>query len=270
MSASLPLPNQRHAHSRSPALSEKRQNQITRVIVKAAQILQQHGAESQLIEETTVRLGQALGLDSTEVALSANAIVLTSRFQGRCVTTTRRVVDRGINMHMVCEVQRITLLAEKQICHFEEVKQRLERLKPFKYNRWLVVLMIGLSCGSFSRLFGGDALVFMTTFVAAASAMFVRQELAHRHHNPLIIFASTATVATLLASVGVHWSWGNQPQLAMAASVLLLVPGFPLINAVSDMLKGHINMGIARWFFATLLTMSAAMGIALGMRLSGL
>jgi uncharacterized membrane protein YjjP (DUF1212 family) len=251
-------------------ISQERQNQITRVVIKAGQILQQHGAESKLIEETSVRLGLALGLESVEIAISANAIVLTSLYQGRCVTTTRRVFDHGINMQMVCDVQRITVLAEKQLYGFDEVNERLTRLKPFKHNRWAVVLMIGLSCGSFSHLFGGDAWVFLMTFIASATAMFVRQEIAARHHSPLINFAVTAFVATLIATCGVRYSIGNEPQLAMAASVLLLVPGFPLMNAVSDMMKGHINMALARWMAASLLTMSVAIGIALAMSVTGI
>ena len=50
----------------------------------------------------------------------------------------------------------------------------------------------------------------------------------------------------------------------------LLVPGFPLINAVSDMVKGYFNMGLARWGTATLLTISAAIGIILAMSVTGI
>ncbi|GAM76855.1 putative membrane protein [Vibrio ishigakensis] len=39
----------------------------------------------------------------------------------------------------------------------------------------------------------------------------------------------------------------------MASSVLMLVPGFPLINSVADVLKGYINMGIARFVMASFL-----------------
>ena len=48
-------------------------------------------AESRIIEQTTVRLGMALGLESVEMAISSSAIVPTSLYQGSCVTTTRRV-----------------------------------------------------------------------------------------------------------------------------------------------------------------------------------
>ena len=58
--------------------------------------------------------------------------------------------------------------------------------------------------------------------------------------------------------------------VAMAASVLLLVPGFPLINAVADMFKGHVNTGLARWAMASLLTLATCIGVVMAMALWGL
>ena len=57
-------------------LSREQQTEITRIIVKAGQMLAQFGAESRIIEQTTVRLGMALGLESVEMAISSSAIVL--------------------------------------------------------------------------------------------------------------------------------------------------------------------------------------------------
>lgn len=250
-------------------LTHEQQTELTRIAVKAGQILHQHGAESRLIEQTTQRIGVALGAQSIELSVTGDAIVITSLFEGKCITTTRRCYDRGINMHMVCEVQRICVMLEKHLLDAQQVKERLERLVPFKYNRWLVVLMIGFSCASFSHFFGGDLPVYITTFVASAAAMILRQELAHRQHNPFVNFALAAFLATSIASIGVINQFGEDPKIAMAASVLLLVPGFPLINAVSDMLKGYISTGIARWVFATLLTISVSIGIVGSMVITG-
>jgi uncharacterized membrane protein YjjP (DUF1212 family) len=251
------------------SLTYEAQSELTRIAVKAGQILLQHGAESRLVEQTTQRIGIALGAQSIELSVSSDAIVITSLLDGHCVTTTRRCYDRGINMHMVCEVQRICVMLEKQLLDAHQVKERLNRLVPFKYNRWLVVLMIGLSCGSFSHFFGGDLPVYITTFFASAAAMILRQELAHRQHNPFVNFALAAFLATSIASIGVIHQFGKDPKIAMAACVLLLVPGFPFINAVSDMLKGHISTGIARWVFATLLTISVSIGIVGSMAVTG-
>ena len=250
-------------------LTIENQNEITRIAAHAGQLLLQHGAESRLVKQTAERFGAALGVDSIEVALSSDAMVISSRYQERCVTTTRQCLDRGINMHLVCEVLRICVLVEKKLIDSKQAKCRLKRLKPQKYNRWLVVLMVGLSCGSFSHFFGGDWPVYSTTFFASAGAMILRQELAKFHHNPFVIFSLSAFVATTIASLGVIFEFGEKPQIALAASVLLLVPGFPLINAVSDILKGHINTGIARWVFASVLSLSASLGIVAAMSMMG-
>jgi uncharacterized membrane protein YjjP (DUF1212 family) len=251
------------------SLSPQAQTELTRIAVNAGQILHQHGAESRLIEQITQRIGLALGAHSIELSVSSDAIVITSLYEGHCVTTTRRCYDKGINMQMVCDVLRICVMLEKKLLDASQVKERLMHLTPYKYNRWLVVLMIGFSCSSFSHFFEGDWPVYITTFFASSSAMIVRQELALRHHNPFVNFSVSAFLATSIASIGVLFEFGDKPQIAMAASVLLLVPGFPLINAVSDMVKGHISMGIARWVFATLLTVSVSIGIVASMTLTG-
>jgi uncharacterized membrane protein YjjP (DUF1212 family) len=89
--------------------------------------------------------------------------------------------------------------------------------------------------------------------------------------NPLINFCCTAFVATsisgLLLRLGIFQQSSN---VAMAASVLLLVPGFPLINAVADMFKGHVNTGLARWTMASLLTLATCIGVVMAMALWGL
>ena len=127
------------------SVSYEEQNELTRIAVRAGQLLLQHGAESRIVEQTTQRIGLALGAESIEIAVSSDAIVITSRFNGHCVTTTRRCYDRGINMYMVCEVQRICVMLEKQLLDEKQVKERLNRLVPFKYNRWAVVLMVAFS-----------------------------------------------------------------------------------------------------------------------------
>ena len=141
------------------------------------------------MEQLSTRLGLALGMDSVESSISANAVVLTTLSHGACLTTTRKNVDRGINMQVVTEVQHIVILAEHHLADAHDVARRFDRIRPLRYPRWLVVLMVGLSCGCFSMLNGGGADAFLVTFIASGTAMLVRQILTARHMNPLINFA---------------------------------------------------------------------------------
>ena len=61
------------------------------------------------------------------------------------------------------------------------------------------------------------------------------------------------------------YSIGENPRIAMASCVLLLVPGYPLINSISDMVKCYINTGLARGMYALLLSAGACAGILLAM-----
>ncbi|MGF1753679.1 threonine/serine exporter family protein [Vibrio makurazakiensis] len=245
------------------------QRAISRLVAQAGQILLAHGAESTLVGDIMRRIGIASGVDEVEVALSANSLVVTTRIADHCITTTRSCADRGINMRAITQIQRICIMMEKGILDCSLAQRKLNAISPERYNRWLVVVMIGLSCASFSRLAGGDWNVFAMTFIASATGMIVRQEIGHRHFNPLLNFAITAFVTTLVSAQAVMHGIGNQPTIAMASSVLMLVPGFPLINSVADMLKGHINMGIARFTMASLLTLATSLGIVGAMSLTG-
>ncbi|WP_113632840.1 threonine/serine exporter ThrE family protein [Pectobacterium peruviense] len=247
------------------------QREITRLCIQCALLLLQHGAESMVVEQLSSRLGVALGADSVESSISANSIVLTTIMQGHCLTSTRKNVDRGINMHVVIEVQHAVIMAEHKLLDVAGVEKRLGNIKPLRYPRWLMVSVVALSCGCFSRLNGGGWDAFIVTLIASGLAMYVRQVFTGRHLNPLINFCITAFVATSASGLLMRLpAFSQTSTVAMAASVLLLVPGFPLINAVADMFKGHVNTGLARWTVASLLTLATCIGVVMAMSLWGL
>ncbi|MBU2897283.1 threonine/serine exporter family protein [Vibrio hepatarius] len=246
-----------------------KQHSASRFIAQTGQMLLAHGAESTLVVDITRRIGLAVRMDEVEVSLSASSLVVTTIYQQHCITTARRSPDRGINMQVVTQIQRICIMLERGVIDLNLAQYKLEKVNPKRYNRWLVMGMIGLSCAAFSRLAGGDWVVFFMTFIASSIGMFVRQEIGHRHFNPLMNFAVTAFVTTVISAQAVIYQLGNLPSVAMASSVLMLVPGFPLINAVADMLKGYINMGIARFVMASLLTLATCLGIIAAMSIVG-
>lgn len=131
------------------------QRAISRLVAQAGQMLLAHGAESTLVGDIMRRIGIASGVSEVEVALSANALVVTTVMDGHCITTTRSCVDRGINMKAVTEIQRICIMMEKGVLDPMMAQKKLNNISPERYNRWLVVFMIGISCASFARLAGG-------------------------------------------------------------------------------------------------------------------
>lgn len=140
------------------------QRAVTRLCIQCGLLLLQHGAESALVDELSTRLGLALGMDSVESAISSNAIVLTTIKDGQCLTSTRKNQDRGINMHVVTEVQHIVILAEHRLLDYKGVEKRFSQLRPLRYPRWLVAFMVGLSCSCFCKLNNGGWMARLSPF----------------------------------------------------------------------------------------------------------
>ena len=174
-------------------------------------------------------------------------------------------------MDVVTEVQHIVILAEHKLLDYRDVEKRFAQIVPLRYPRWLLVLMGGLSCACFCKLNNGGWDGALVSFCASTVAMYIRQMLTHRSMHPQINFCITAFVATTISGLLLRLpTFASTPTIAMAASVLLLVPGFPLINAVADMFKGHINTGLARWAIASLLTLATCIGVVMAMTVWGL
>jgi uncharacterized membrane protein YjjP (DUF1212 family) len=127
--------------------------------------------------------------------------------------------------------------------------------------------MVGTACAAFSQLFGGDAVIFGITFLATTIATLLRQQLHRRALNPFLTVFITAFVVSLIASAALLFNLGNQPQLALIAAVLLLIPGVPLINSVQDLLKGYMLTGIARGVTGGMIAACIALGLLLAMSL---
>lgn len=237
----------------------------------AGQLLLQNGAATRRVEEAVHQIGTALGCDWLDVLVSQNSISITLNSGEDFRTKIRRIVDSGVNMTTVSAVYRLKDRVIFEQLDRHQVRSELDRISNKKplYNRWLIVFAIGLSCAAFSRLFGGDWPAFAVTFVASSLAMYVRQELNRRYFNPLLVTMITAFTAGIIASLAMRFNIGLQAEIALAASVLLLVPGVPLINSVVDLVRGYTSVGLARGITGALITFAIALGLLLAMHIVG-
>lgn len=255
-----------------PLLGYEELTDIIDLSLWAGQLLLQYGADSARVEETVHHVGTGLGCNWMDILVSPNALVISTISGTQFRTKLRRVTNMGVNMAVVSEVNDLSRrVFSGEIDRFA-LRTELRRVSDLKgeYNRWMIVAMVGLACAAFSRLFAGDWPVFFVTLVAASVSMFVRQELARRYFNPLMIAIITSFSAGLIASSATVFQWSDQPQIALAASVLLMVPGVALINAAEDVIQGHLLIGFARGMGGLVTSLGIALGLLLAMGLVGI
>ena len=66
------------------------------------------------------------------------------------------------------------------------------------------------------------------------------------------------------------FGWGKTPDIALASSVLYLIPGVPLINSIIDILGGHVLIGMSRAVNAAILIICIALGLSVTLLILGL
>lgn len=254
---------------RLPYMAYEDQQQITRLCVRCGLLLMQYGAESAVVVNLCKRLGISLGVASVECSLAFNGITITTIYNNRCITTLRASTTQAINVNILIQIQRIVLDLENMpvTSTLDHAVERFDSLDKASYPTWLVALMVGSSCACFAYLAGGDMGVVAVTYMAGLMGFLVRYYLTKHYFNPFITAMITAFCASVLGSIALLAKIGNDSHIAIASSILLLVPSFPLINSLSDMLKGYMNMGLGRFMFASILTLSACIGIVFALML---
>ena len=104
----------------------------------------------------------------------------------------------------------------------------------------------------------------------AYDEFFVRTELMGRHWNHLAILIISSFIASMIGSTGYLMHWGDTPDMALGTSVLYLIPGVPLINAIMDIIDGHVLAGTSRFINACLLIICIAIGLSMTLLITGI
>lgn len=246
------------------------QIKATNAICDATLLMFEYGAESILIEQTSQRLGKVLHIESVELALHSSGIGITTFTKNfsQSVSINRRAHDKPINISVVCDVQNLIKTVEKSLPTVETLVESLKNIQPKTHNRWLVIFMVGISCGCFSQLHGGDFGAFVVTFLATSLGMFVRQELARKRFSAFAIFFLTPFLVTVIAATAQQiFPLSSTPEIIFVSAVLFLVPGFPFVNSFLDAIEGYLLRAWERLLHALLLVIATSVGIILAMNI---
>lgn len=227
------------------------------------------GAQTLRVERNARRIGRAYGM-AVELAMFSRHIMLTvsDDVSGASCTAVRSLPGGGPNFTRVQALNALGWRMVNEHLPLEEAWQEVEHILALPSVPPLrLCLLVACANAAFCRLFEGDAVAMLLVFVATLVGFSVRQALSRLGMNSKIVYLCAAFCASLTASCGVILHLGTTPQTALAVSVLFLIPGIPLINAVQDILDGHVLMGIVRVVQAGMLIAAIALGLSLTMLL---
>ena len=224
------------------------------------------------------RAARALGFDRVEAVISVNNITC-SFHKGELFRTI--VVNRDNPAVDASRIEALENLSHHMGSSYtaEELHRELDQIEQRVGKRWPVwvqALAAGLACSGFAVLNHYPFLEAVVVALAAAVGQIVRHLCARRHLNQLGTTAMAAVVASLmylfmakgLAMVGII----DSPTFTTGyvASVLFLIPGFPLFSSLLDLSRFDLFSGLSRLCYATTVICTATMAATAVSLITGL
>ncbi|KEQ14082.1 threonine/serine exporter family protein [Endozoicomonas numazuensis] len=245
---------------------------VSSLLLDIAALLMSSGAHTERVNRNVRRIAYSLGYD-IELFFSFAGITLTLSDQESPHlqhTAFRRVTGYAVNLSVVSAISRMSWKASVENWPLVDITQEVERIRSIPhYPRMILLIMISLAGMAFCRLAGGEVPAMLLAGVATAIGFTARNKMLASGHNLALSIAAAAFIASTISGVGLVFHWGEAPELAVATSVLFLIPGVPMINSIIDLMHGHIIVGQARAMQGIVIAFAIAMGIVISSALLG-
>ena len=239
---------------------------IAMVALDAGRMLMEAGASAKSIDTIVSKFARGLGADRVDLRIGYASMAITIGIGPNGITRMRVVGHLGVNQRLDQELRHLADRVARGELTTEQTRAELTRLAANtpRHSAWVMAVAVGLACAAFGRLLGVDWLGTGPVFLASAIGQFVRRELATRHVNVFIGATLVSFLSSLLGGLGAHWAGSGTMAMAMIASILLLIPGVPSVNAQSDILEGHPTLGSARAVTVAVILIFVAAGLWFG------
>jgi uncharacterized membrane protein YjjP (DUF1212 family) len=237
--------------------------------LEAGRILMEAGASGQSVDEIVAQVAHGLGAERVDLRIGYASLALTVGIGADGITRMRKVGAIGVNLRLQQAVRHLVGRVDRDRLDTPQTRAELDRLVPQcpRHSPWVTAAAVGLACAAFGRLLNADWLATGPVLLGAAIAQAVRRQLAVRHVNVFISATVVAFIGSALGGFGARLAGSNTVATAMIASILLLVPGVPSLNAQNDILDGRPTLGSARTVWVAVILIFATAGLWLGQAL---
>lgn len=234
-------------------------NKILKVSTHAGKIILENGGETYRVEDTVCRICDMYGYSAECFATLTGIMASLEDHNGKIISIVVRISKRGTNLDKVHKVNSLARSASDYTS--EEFNKLLEEIEnENKYSICMNFLAYALSAASFSVIFGGTYRDFTGAFFAGAALNIFAYSSKRLEINKFIINSIGGAICALVGVLFQRMGCIDNLDKVIIGSLMLLVPGMAITNAVRDIIEGDFIAGITRGAEALLIATSLAVG----------
>lgn len=256
----------------SPPQPEAALESVVQTALDVGSRIQMSGGYTARVRDSTRRIALELGADEAQTWLASGSLGITATKDGHTLTAVRTVPAFGVNFAELSDLSH--LVRHSDGLDENAIRSELHRIAGTarRYPGWLVLIMMGVACGSLAGLFGAGLLGVGLAACGGLVGSWVRRVMLAKQFKPFVycVFASFAAVSVVLG-LALVTGQSDAPDISVAstASILFLVPGVPLLNGTADLLTSNYLNGVARLTRASVILLGTTFGLSIGVFLWG-
>ena len=235
---------------------------LVKTCLLAGKIMIENGSEMTRAEDTIKRIAINSGIFNLKLFATVTSLIIS--VPDLVSAQVAEINQRAIDLEKVSEVNSLSRqYADKKITlnEFYDKLQVLQTTAEF-FPFWLQLIGAGLVSGPLMTAFTGNLIDLLITTIIGSIGYAIFYFI-NRNLNIKFISEFVASISIgILAIWAVKMGLGKSADDIIIGSLMPLVPGVPLTNAVRDVLNGHLVGGPARGVEALISACAIGFGIA--------
>ena len=241
---------------------------IVELCLLAGKVMLTSGAETRRAEDTMRRIASSFGIHHSQSYVTPTGIMfsLSEAEPAKLV----RILERSTDLRKVAIINNISRKIAGGDLTVEEALKEMKDIATadLSYPLWLQIFAASLVSSCFLIMFKGGWGDFLPAFLAGGTgyALFI---FVHKMIKLKFVSEAMASfVIGVIAYFAVFSGWGSEMDKIIIGSVMPLVPGLLITNAVRDLMDGHLVSALAKGAESFLTALAIGAGIAIVFLLS--
>ena len=238
-----------------------------RVVMRLGEMLLSAGASAFRVKDGMDRIAHAVGIDKISIQVTYTEITATAFAGGTFRTELVEQRVMGINAERIDDLNDFVhnLPGKMLVEDADDMLDAFANKDPL-YSMPVSALASGVACAGFAFLNQGGWVECLVVFFAALAGQATRKTLLRRHMNHFALWMACGFVATslymgIVSVFQIADIVDASHQSGVVSSVLFLVPGFPLVTSILDLIRQDYIAGIARGVYVVMLLISTAASV---------
>ncbi|MBM7693475.1 uncharacterized membrane protein YjjP (DUF1212 family) [Peribacillus deserti] len=236
--------------------------EVMELCLLAGKIMLQNGAETYRVEDTMERIAAYYKIGQSHSYVTPTGIIFS--LDGVVPAKLIRIANRNTDLHKVTAANSISRKITNGELTSEEAYRQLKELEKqnLSYPFAVQLLAASISSGCFVIMFMGGWYDFLPALLSGALGytcfVYIHKLVEVKFFAEFLAAFVIGLAAFSLKALGA----GHEADKIIIGSVMPLVPGLLITNAVRDLMSGHLVSGLSKGADAFLTASAIGTGIA--------